>query len=98
MSTLARCEKKSMKERKAATLKDLRGKNDYEQKHIDYAKKVLDTVREYREKSAAPETAEAQAQMSQRRDLQAIAEQRTLQEEIKKIRKDQEEKGNQIEM
>lgn len=56
-STKAYLEKK-MKEKNVTDLKDLRGKSEYEQKRIDYALKVMESVKEY-EMIAHPENAEA---------------------------------------
>lgn len=51
---------KKMKEKKVTDLKDLVGKNAYEKKRIDYAKKLMENVKEY-DQIAHPEKAEAKA-------------------------------------
>lgn len=52
---------KKMKEKKVTNLNDLVGKNDYEKKRIEYAKKVMKNVKEY-DRIAKPEKAEEQAE------------------------------------
>lgn len=49
---------KKMKEKKVNSLDQLRGKNAYEQKRIDYAKKLMDNVKEY-DMISHPESANA---------------------------------------
>ena len=58
---------------KPQSLDELRGKNEYEQKHIDYARDILKTVNDYRQSQARPETeAEKEVQQAnqQRRELE----------------------------
>ena len=50
--------KKKMKEKKVTTLDKLSGKNEYEQKRIDYAKKLMENVKEY-DMISHPESANA---------------------------------------
>ena len=53
-------------------IEELRGKNDYEQKHIDFAKNILQTVSNYQKSLSRPETEEERA------NLQANQERREL--------------------
>ena len=52
---------KKMKEKKVTSLDQLVGKNEYEQKRIDYARKVMKGVEEY-DRIAKPQKAEDQAE------------------------------------
>ena len=63
---------KKMEERGAETLNDLQGKNPYEQKRIDYAKKLLAVTDEYLELRDKP--LDAEEQIERRR----LLEQRSL--------------------
>ena len=66
---------KKMKERNAASLDQLRGKNAYEQRRIDYAKKVLSSVKDY-DRIAHPEKAAEQAEREAVKARAALAAQR----------------------
>ncbi|MBQ6292615.1 MAG: hypothetical protein IJK77_01905 [Lachnospiraceae bacterium] len=57
---------------KPQSIEKLRGKNDYEQKHIDFAKNILQTVSNYQKSLSRPETEEERA------NLQANQERREL--------------------
>ncbi len=57
---------------KPQSIEELRGKNDYEQKHIDFAKNILQTVSNYQKSLSRPETEEERA------NLQANQERREL--------------------
>lgn len=55
-----------MEERRVNSIEELRGKNTYEQQHIDFAKKVLKAVDEYYKQTAEPENeAEKEEMMAQ---------------------------------
>ena len=66
---------KKMKEKGVTDLNDLVGKNDYEKKRIEYAKKVMKNVKEY-DLIAKPEKAEDQAEKNAVKDRAALAAKR----------------------
>ena len=57
---------------KPQSIEELRGKNEYEQKHIDFAKNILQTVSNYQKSLSRPETEDEKA------NLQANQERREL--------------------
>lgn len=66
---------KKMKEKGVTDLNDLVGKNDYEKKRIEYAKKVMKNVKEY-DGIAKPEKAEDQAEKEAVKSGAALAAKR----------------------
>ncbi len=81
------------KERRAGSIDELTGKNEYEQKHIDFAKKVLKTVENYRKQTEEPTTEEEKEAMRARDDRQFIADMRKARNED---RKHQEKKKTEL--
>ena len=88
-----------MKERKVKSLEDLTGKNDYEQSHIDFAKKVLKTVQNFRDRSAEPKSEAEKEKMRARDDRQFIEDMRNARNEDRKFQeqKKQEQKKKEQE-
>ena len=66
---------KKMQEKGVQSLDQLRGKSAYEQKRIDYAKKVMENVKEY-DRIAHPEKAEEKAEKEAVQDRVKLARQR----------------------
>lgn len=82
-----------MSERKAKDLKTLKGKNPYEQKHIDYAKNIRRIVGEYKAKTADPKNeAEKQASM-EKADRALLNDLRQSREAVKKFQEELEKKN-----
>lgn len=65
---------KKMKERHAVSLDALKGKNDYEQARIDYAKKLLAVTDEYLEIRDKPLTEEERTERSRLTEFRSFAE------------------------
>ena len=82
-----------MSERKSKDLKTLKGKNPYEQKHIDYAKNIRRIVGEYKAKTADPKNeAEKQASM-EKADRALLNDLRQSREAVKKFQEELEKKN-----
>lgn len=68
------------RQRKAEDIYSIRAKNSYEQSHIDYAHKILETVKEYKARTAAPETEQAINEHRAQQTLAQLRERRAEQQ------------------
>lgn len=81
---------KKMNERHALLLSDLVGKNPYEQRRIDYAKKLLDATTEYEKLAVGPEEPEA---LREEREMQTRRSEADRREALRKVREYQQAHG-----
>lgn len=79
-----------MEERGVRNLENLKGKNAYEQKHIDFARSVLQSVSNYKEMTQEPTTEAEKRQLMENREEAILREVREAKEEAMKIQKAQE--------
>ncbi len=79
---------KKMDERHARTLDDLVGKNPYEQRRIDYAKKLLDATSEYEKLVAGPEDPEAQREEREMQTRRSEADRRAAQQRLREYQRE----------
>ncbi len=78
-----------MGERGAESLETLRGKNAYEQRHIDYAKQVVATVDEYEKKLGGGSTEAEREDRMMASEQREMDDRRAALEAVKKIQQEQ---------